>query len=760
MRYLLLILFGAISFTSFGKELKGRVINAKQAAIPFAKILIYAPNSTIPLGRTATDENGRFTIKDLTQGKILTFSSIGYKTKTWLYDGQDSVNIILEEETQVLKEVVVKGPRYKKMVDRLIIYPNKELRESSNNVWGVLDRLHLPNAIVSKESIGITMFDGRSVAYQINGVPATAEEYLAISPNQIKSIEFIDNPGVRYATQNYGGILNVKTKDGIKGYGLGFKTMDAVTTLSSENNIFLKLNNVKNQFTFIYDNKFRHYTKNRNDTRLVSVPLSLSLVKEGDDSPYSYQQHSLKAVYSHVAKSFLLNVNFNTVFYNNDRDETLQKVYEFDNLIGNSVLTPKYKSNLYSLDIYASQNIAKKDNLIFDLLTTYRTSNYRYNFMEINQHSMNLFNYQYDVHGKRLSFIPELLYEHKISDLNNLTVGVRINYARTNNNYSQDIMKKDHSDSYDILSYAQLLGRYKNLSYQIGVGGNIVSYSKDSISYTKRFMRPMIKFSYTPISHFTFSFNAELIPHVPELADMANVTRKLNSIEIEKGNPDLRPYVEYNNKFDVAYNINRLYFQLAYLYSFSRHPFAPNSYIDNGNIYYITDEYNKSRVHALSSFVNYEVIRNRLTLSGACTFSKTLFQKDNIEYTKNIWNYYVQAGLNLTKNLSMNFGIINNRKELRGNLYLAQENAVYFSTSYHLKQWMFTAGIWDPFRSKIKLSERKNINSQFNKNIVSWNADKANMVYIQVSLNLNKGHKSQTLRKKIQNIDDEDGILK
>lgn len=116
--------------------------------------------------------------------------------------------------------------------------------------------------------------------------------------------------------------------------------------------------------------------------------------------------------------------------------------------------------------------------------------------------------------------------------------------------------------------------------------------------------------------------------------------------------------------------------------------------------------------------------------------------------------------MNLTKNLSMNFGIINNRKELRGNLYLAQENAVYFSTSYHLKQWMFTAGIWDPFRSKIKLSEKKNINSQFNKNIVSWNADKANMVYIQVSLNLNKGHKSQTLRKKIQNIDDEDGILK
>ena len=273
-------------------------------------------------------------------------------------------------------------------------------------------------------------------------------------------------------------------------------------------------------------------------------------------------------------------------------------------------------------------------------------------------------------------------------------------------------------------------------------------------------MRPMIKFSYAPMNNLTFSFNTELIPHVPELTDMANITRKMNSIEIEKGNPDLRPYIEYDNRLDVTYNISRFYFQLAYSYRFSRHPFAPNSYIDDCAIYYVTDKYNKSRVHTLSTFLNYEVIKDRLTLSGSCAFSKTLFQKDNLDYSKNIWNYYVEGNLNLTKNWSMNFGIINNRKEFRGNLYLAQEDAVYFSTSYHLKQWMFTAGIWDPFRSKIKLSERNYANSKFTKSIISWNADKANMVYIQVSLSLNKGHKAQTLRQKIHNIDDEDGIVK
>lgn len=73
---------------------------------------------------------------------------------------------------------------------------------------------------------------------------------------------------------------------------------------------------------------------------------------------------------------------------------------------------------------------------------------------------------------------------------------------------------------------------------------------------------------------------------------------------------------------------------------------------------------------------------------------------------------------------------------------------------------MFTAGIWDPFRSRIKLSEKSYMNSQFDKSVISWNADKANMVYVQVSLNLNRGYKALSLKQKVQNYDGEDGIIK
>jgi hypothetical protein len=137
--------------------------------------------------------------------------------------------------------------------------------------------------------------------------------------------------------------------------------------------------------------------------------------------------------------------------------------------------------------------------------------------METDRRSINSFNYQYDVHGKRLSFIPELLYEHKINDLNNLTVGVIINYAKTNNNYNQVIMKKDHSDSYDILSYAQFLGRYKNLSYQIGLGGNIVTIKRTASLYERFYAN--YKFSLRQ-SIILLLFQCRTYSPYTELADM------------------------------------------------------------------------------------------------------------------------------------------------------------------------------------------------------------------------------------------------
>ena len=59
-------------------------------------------------GGTVTDMDGKFSLK-VKQGDKLTFSYIGYQTKTLTFKGQNNVTVRLEPDNKLLDEVVVVG---------------------------------------------------------------------------------------------------------------------------------------------------------------------------------------------------------------------------------------------------------------------------------------------------------------------------------------------------------------------------------------------------------------------------------------------------------------------------------------------------------------------------------------------------------------------------------------------------------------------------------------------------------------------------
>jgi TonB-linked SusC/RagA family outer membrane protein len=56
---------------------------------------------------TATDLEGKFTLRNVKSGSSITFSIIGYKTQVVGYKGEQKISILLEEDTKLLSEVVV-----------------------------------------------------------------------------------------------------------------------------------------------------------------------------------------------------------------------------------------------------------------------------------------------------------------------------------------------------------------------------------------------------------------------------------------------------------------------------------------------------------------------------------------------------------------------------------------------------------------------------------------------------------------------------
>ncbi len=85
--------------------LKGVVLEGKtQQPLPSVAVAIEGTNTM-----TATDFDGNFTLSNLKKGQKITFSFIGFKNQTLVYENQSSVTIRLEEDLQELKDVVVIG---------------------------------------------------------------------------------------------------------------------------------------------------------------------------------------------------------------------------------------------------------------------------------------------------------------------------------------------------------------------------------------------------------------------------------------------------------------------------------------------------------------------------------------------------------------------------------------------------------------------------------------------------------------------------
>jgi dsDNA-specific endonuclease/ATPase MutS2 len=101
------ILLGLVLFiVSFGyaqQIISGTVTSANDGVtVPFVNVLV----KNITQG-TTTDIDGNYSIILKSENNILVFSALGYTTQEILVNDQTSINIILEEGTTALKEIVI-----------------------------------------------------------------------------------------------------------------------------------------------------------------------------------------------------------------------------------------------------------------------------------------------------------------------------------------------------------------------------------------------------------------------------------------------------------------------------------------------------------------------------------------------------------------------------------------------------------------------------------------------------------------------------
>lgn len=192
--------------------------------VEYATIAIINPQTNKPINGTVADGKGKFTVKDLPNGKFrVAISFIGYETinrNIELSDADRDIDlgkILLSPSVQVLNEITVQGEKslIEERVDRMIYNAENDITSKGGDAADVLRRVPLLSVDLDGN---VSIRGSENIRVLINNRPSTitagsiADALKQIPADEIKSVEVITSPSAKYDAEGTSGIINIITK--------------------------------------------------------------------------------------------------------------------------------------------------------------------------------------------------------------------------------------------------------------------------------------------------------------------------------------------------------------------------------------------------------------------------------------------------------------------------------------------------------------------------------------------------------------------
>ena len=659
-----------------------------------------------------------------------------------------------EDKTVTLDEVIVKAPNVISKADGQIIFPTAAQKNASNNGYGLLLKLSLPNLRIDDVAHSITAIDGRgSVQLRINGIIVGKEEMLALNPKLISKIDFIDNPGVRYG-ENVAYVINIITKRNDSGYTLGADITPTLTSLQGDGTIYGKWNHKKSEFTVSYN--YSGYKLNGTRvTELAEYTLNNGSIHtiERDDV------ETLRKAHSHDVK-LTYNLADSTAFvFQASLSESLNKTpgnYSIKDIIDgtkryNSTNRESGKSNSPVLDLYFFRQLTPRQSITANAVGTYiatKSSNYYDEGAP----------YQYDVSGKTVSALSEIIYENRLKPFT-LSAGVNYRYKYTKNDYTGDAFALTELKQNNVYAFSEIKGSLKNLRYSLGLGASYIHYNQNAHNYDFWTSRPKATLAYNIMNGMQLSYTFEMKDRASRIAMVSDATIQTNSMEYTVGNPDLKPSRDIEHALHLSYNNDRW---SAFAEGFYRHCNKPNMahYERTADNKFIYTQINQKAINVLNvmAYASYWIIPEKLQAYANGGMMRCF--NYGFEYTHCYTSWFYSAGVTAYLGKFTLLAYANN-----GFRFLEGETKGYngantiLQCSYKYKDWQFSLSWSNPFINNYKSAESEILNRNLYKHFVHNNRDFGNSVSLNISWRLSRGRKHQSADKTINLRDTDNGII-
>jgi len=208
------------------KVISGRVTDSSGAPLPGVTVAIKTTNRG-----TITDVDGNFSLADVRDDAILQFSFVGLKTQEVAVSGRDKMNVMMEDDSIGLEEVVAVGYGVQKKVNltgsvgnvKMEDLENRPLTNTGLALQGTVSGVYAlqssgqpgaDNAVINIRGVG--NFDDSSPLVLIDGLPASISD---VNPNDIQSISVLKDAASAsiYGNRAANGVILITTKRGTEG---------------------------------------------------------------------------------------------------------------------------------------------------------------------------------------------------------------------------------------------------------------------------------------------------------------------------------------------------------------------------------------------------------------------------------------------------------------------------------------------------------------------------------------------------------------
>lgn len=692
--------------------------------------------------------------------------------------GNDTVNVEKEiapiDTTLHLNDVVIRAARVIHKVDRDIILPNAKIKENSSNGYDLLRKLHLPNLKVNEAQQSISSYLG-GVQVRINDIKATVQDILALQPNDVTRIEYIDDPGVRYGDANLAVVINYVVKKRYVGYVGGVNTTQALWERFNNSNAFFRYNYKKSEFGLSYRLNYRWYDKRRQDSHAVYLQpdgLERTVDYVGQDAEMTYNSHNLQLSYNlSDPGKYSLNVRFGLDWMNSPYNKKLQKVFEtgrqdlllFTNDFGH-VRNPV-------LDIYYSLNLPKKQSLVINVVGTHLGSDNIHrqneyvlkNDVDETLSSSPLHDYGYEADGSKYSLITEAIYTKLLNKVLSFSGGTNYAVSRTDNKYTGSQNVTTVLNSNNVYLFSQLDGRLSKIAnFQLGLGANYISIVQGNVGFHKWTFRPKLTLASNSIKNFRIRLTGSINPQVPSLSQLSEVRQQGSTMQADDGNSTLKATSTYNGALGFTWNnkIVDVYWggNMSYTPDAIMTSILPQQQADGSYLYVWKPENQKSftSYFAYTTLV-FHVIPDIFDIQGELQYQH--LRSRGLDYSHDFepLHYGLTASLNLKK-WYVEYYFANAWEQLSGESRRAGEKQSTLTVSYkHKNLRLGLSCLLLGYPQGFDYKNRTNSKYYVSRG-VTYIKNNGNMLMFTLGYTFSHGRKYKTDRRKLNNSDKETGL--